>query len=180
MGILGLVLMVTGASLAQASTVANQTTSHTAAVTEHPAEPMSPAQLLRLSHLHALHVAHLLHLAHLARLAELARQAEYAQKLAAEKTTLAADAQVPATNSVRYQGTTSMQQCIINAESGGNPYIWNASGHWGLYQFSYGTWVAHGGVAADFGHAGPAEQTAVFWQTVHDDGYTDWTPYDGC
>ena len=73
-----------------------------------------------------------------------------------------------------------MQECIINAESGGNPQIWNASGHWGLYQFSYSTWVAHGGPPSEFGNAGAAEQTRIFWQTVAQDGYSDWTPYDGC
>jgi len=73
-----------------------------------------------------------------------------------------------------------MQACIIRAESGGNPDIWNATGHWGLYQFSYGTWVAHGGAPADFGHAGVAEQNQVYYNTVAEDGYSDWAPYDGC
>jgi LysM repeat protein len=79
-----------------------------------------------------------------------------------------------------YSGAGGMQSCIIRAESGGNPNIWNASGHWGLYQFSESTWVAHGGSAASFGNASVAEQNAVFAQTVADDGYSDWTPYDGC
>ena len=83
------------------------------------------------------------------------------------------------------QGTATytgsgIQACIIRTESGGNPQIWNATGHWGLYQFSYQTWVAHGGVPADFGHAGVAEQNQVFYNTVAADGYSDWTPYDGC
>jgi hypothetical protein len=84
------------------------------------------------------------------------------------------------TSSGTYQGSTAMQRCIIGRESGGNAYIWNATGHWGLYQFSYATWVAHGGAPALFGHAGPAYQTQIFWATVAVDGYSDWAPYDGC
>lgn len=75
---------------------------------------------------------------------------------------------------------SSFQACVIARESGGQSQIWNASGHYGLYQFSYGTWVAHGGIAADFGHASAAEQTTVFWATVAQDGKSDWAPYDGC
>lgn len=79
-----------------------------------------------------------------------------------------------------YSVSSGFQACVIRAESGGQTQIWNASGHWGLYQFSYGTWVAHGGAPADFGHAGGAEQTQIFWNTVAQDGTSDWSPYDGC
>lgn len=79
-----------------------------------------------------------------------------------------------------YHGSGSMQQCIIGRESGGNAGIWNASGHWGLYQFSASTWAAHGGSSASFGHASVAEQNAVYYATVAADGYSDWSPYDGC
>jgi LysM repeat protein len=79
-----------------------------------------------------------------------------------------------------YAVTSAFQACVIHAESGGNPQIWNASGHWGLYQFSYSTWVGHGGAPSLFGKAGGAYQTKVFWQTVRDDGTSDWAPYDGC
>jgi LysM repeat protein len=81
---------------------------------------------------------------------------------------------------VSYHGNSSMQECIIRAESGGNPNIWNASGHWGLYQFSKGTWIAHGGNPADFGSASVAEQNQIYANTVAADGYSDWAPYDGC
>lgn len=77
-------------------------------------------------------------------------------------------------------GMGGFQSCVIRAESGGNPDIWNASGHWGLYQFSEQTWVAHGGAPGDFGTASPAEQTQIFWNTVGEDGTSDWAPYDGC
>jgi LysM repeat protein len=79
-----------------------------------------------------------------------------------------------------YAVSSSFQACVIRAESGGNPQIWNASHHWGLYQFSYSTWVGHGGAPSLFGNAGGAYQTKVFWQTVRDDGTSDWAPYDGC
>jgi len=79
-----------------------------------------------------------------------------------------------------YHGSGAMQQCIISRESGGNPDVWNASGHWGLYQFSESTWIAHGGSAADFGHASVAEQNQIYYNTVAQDGYSDWAPYDGC
>lgn len=77
-------------------------------------------------------------------------------------------------------GMGSMQACIISRESGGNSQVMNASGHYGLYQFSYSTWVGSGGNAADFGHASAAEQTQVFDNAVAARGYSDWTPYDGC
>ena len=79
-----------------------------------------------------------------------------------------------------YHGSGAMQRCIIARESGGNPDIWNASGHWGLYQFSAGTWAAHGGSPADFGHASVAEQNRIYANTVAADGYSDWVPSDHC
>jgi LysM repeat protein len=79
-----------------------------------------------------------------------------------------------------YSGSSSMQQCIISRESGGNPNVMNSSGHYGLYQFSESTWVAYGGSAADFGNASVSEQNQVFATAVSRNGYNDWTPYDGC
>lgn len=79
-----------------------------------------------------------------------------------------------------YHGSGSMQQCIIAAESGGNSQVMNATGHYGLYQFSRSTWDASGGSDADFGHASVAEQNQVFANAVAARGYSDWTPYDGC
>jgi hypothetical protein len=79
-----------------------------------------------------------------------------------------------------YHGSGSMQQCIISRESGGSSQVMNASGHYGLYQFSASTWAAHGGSPADFGNASVAEQNQVYYSTVASDGYSDWAPYDGC
>jgi hypothetical protein len=79
-----------------------------------------------------------------------------------------------------YHGSGSMQQCIIAAESGGNSQVMNSSGHYGLYQFSAGTWAASGGNPADFGHASVAEQNQAYYNAVAARGYSDWAPYDGC
>lgn len=50
----------------------------------------------------------------------------------------------------------------VQCESGGNPSAVSPGGkYWGLYQFDYGTWVAHGGSPGSYGRAGAAEQTAV-------------------
>ena len=79
-----------------------------------------------------------------------------------------------------YHGSGSMERCIINAESGGNSQVMNSSGHYGLYQFSYSTWVASGGSPGSFGNASVAEQQQAFRTAVAARGYSDWTPYDPC
>lgn len=79
-----------------------------------------------------------------------------------------------------YTGSSAMQRCIISRESGGNSQVMNSSGHYGLYQFSYSTWVGSGGNPADFGRASVAEQNQVFYNAVAARGYSDWAPYDGC
>jgi nucleoid-associated protein YgaU len=98
-------------------------------------------------------------------------------------TTPAAAPQTPAaapSTPLSTAGMGSFEACVIHAESGGNDQIWNASGHWGAFQFSASTWAAHGGNPADFGSAGFAEQQQVFFNTVAADGTSDWAPYDGC
>jgi LysM repeat protein len=70
--------------------------------------------------------------------------------------------------------------CVVARESGGNAQIMNASGHYGLYQFSESTWVAYGGNPADFGHASVAEQNQVFANALAEGGESNWAPYDGC
>jgi hypothetical protein len=70
--------------------------------------------------------------------------------------------------------------CVVARESGGNSQIMNSSGHYGLYQFSAGTWEAYGGSAADFGHASVAEQERVFSNALAQGGQSNWSPYDGC
>jgi LysM repeat protein len=76
--------------------------------------------------------------------------------------------------------TSSFQACVIARESGGNPQVMNASGHYGLYQFSASTWAAYGGNPADFGHASVAEQNQVFANAMAAGGQSNWAPYDGC
>jgi LysM repeat protein len=77
-------------------------------------------------------------------------------------------------------GDSSFQQCVINAESGGDSQVMNSSGHYGLYQFSASTWAAYGGNPADFGDASVAEQNQVFDNAIADGGESNWAPYDGC
>lgn len=70
--------------------------------------------------------------------------------------------------------------CVVARESGGNAQVMNASGHYGLYQFSAATWAAYGGNPADFGHASVAEQNQVFSNALAAGGESNWAPYDGC
>ena len=83
----------------------------------------------------------------------------------------------PAAN---YSGGSGLQQCIISRESGGNSQVMNASGHYGLYQFSASTWQAYGGSAGSFGNASVAQQNQVFNNAIAAGGASNWTPYDGC
>ena len=46
-------------------------------------------------------------------------------------------------------GTSGYQSCVIQHESSGNSQVMNGSGHYGLYQFDYSTWVAGGGSGSD-------------------------------
>jgi hypothetical protein len=83
-------------------------------------------------------------------------------------------------STVRVSDYSGFQACVIARESGGNPDIWNASGHWGLYQFSYSTWIAYGGPPSEFGRASVAEQNQVFENAMARNGEDNWAPYDGC
>jgi LysM repeat protein len=74
----------------------------------------------------------------------------------------------------------SFGQCVIARESGGNAQVMNASGHYGLYQFSASTWAAYGGSPADFGNASVAEQNQVFANALAAGGQSNWSAYDGC
>jgi LysM repeat protein len=79
----------------------------------------------------------------------------------------------------RYVGpSSSFEACVIARESGGNSQIWGGAGgaYWGLYQFSYSTWVANGGSPGSYGNASAAQQHAVFARSSP----SNWAPYDGC
>jgi Transglycosylase-like domain/LysM domain len=84
------------------------------------------------------------------------------------------------TATVSSGSSSSFQACVIAAESGGNAQVMNASGHYGLYQFSAATWAAYGGNPADFGHASVAEQNQVFDNAIAAGGASNWSQYDGC
>lgn len=73
-------------------------------------------------------------------------------------------------------GSSSFEQCVIQRESNGDAQVTNSSGHYGLYQFSYSTWVANGGSPSDFGNASPSEQHSVFIRSAP----SNWSPYDSC
>ena len=75
---------------------------------------------------------------------------------------------------------SSFEQCVISRESGGNPEVMNASGHWGLFQFSESTWVGYGGSPSAFGNASAAVQEQVFANAMARGGESNWAPYDGC
>ena len=74
----------------------------------------------------------------------------------------------------------SFAQCVIARESGGQAQVMNATGHYGLYQFSASTWAAYGGSPTDFGHASVAEQNQVFANALANGGQSNWSAYDGC
>ncbi len=86
----------------------------------------------------------------------------------------------PVQASGSYSGGGGFQSCVIARESGGNSQVMNSSGHYGLYQFSSGTWSAYGGNPADFGNASVAEQNQVFNNAIAAGGASNWAPYDGC
>jgi hypothetical protein len=75
---------------------------------------------------------------------------------------------------------SSYQRCVIRRESGGRSQVMNSSGHYGLYQFDYGTWVSGGGSGSTFGHASVSEQNRVFASVYAARGTAPWSPYDGC
>jgi hypothetical protein len=77
-------------------------------------------------------------------------------------------------------GMGSFESCVITRESGGQAQVMNSSGHYGLFQFDYGTWVSGGGIGADFGHASAAEQDRVFASVYAARGAEPWSPSDGC
>ncbi|TVZ03218.1 LysM peptidoglycan-binding domain-containing protein [Trebonia kvetii] len=83
-------------------------------------------------------------------------------------------------STVSTSGDSSFQACVIQRESGGNSQVMNASGHYGLYQFSASTWAAYGGNPADFGNASVAEQNQVFNNAIAAGGQSNWSLYDGC
>jgi hypothetical protein len=80
-----------------------------------------------------------------------------------------------------YSGSGGFQSCVIARESGGNSQVTNASGHYGLYQFSASTWAAYGGNPGSFGNASVAQQNQVFANAMATPGgAANWSPYDGC
>lgn len=85
-------------------------------------------------------------------------------------------------SSQRYSGGSGFQQCVIMAESGGDPTAYNpSSGASGLYGFLLSTWDSLG-----LGYPGGAYTAPVSVQNegfailYARDGTSPWAPYDGC
>jgi len=78
---------------------------------------------------------------------------------------LASQRKAAAATRSNYVGTGYSSYCgaaCIQCESGGNPQAVSPGGtYWGLYQFDYGTWVAHGGSPSAYGNADAATQHAI-------------------
>lgn len=79
---------------------------------------------------------------------------------------------------VRASGSTAA--CIGRVENGGDYGRSSNPTHFGKYQYSYETWIRHGGNPEDWGTASPEEQERVFAEGTAKYGYGDWTPYDSC
>ena len=154
---------------------------HSGGATRTVATHTTSAKVTRWSH-----ARHLEHLAHKQALAD--QQAFAAQQAAAPAPQPQAQAQTvqqqqpvqqAAPQRVSVSGG-SYESCVISRESGGDPNVWNPSGHWGLFQFAASTWSAAGGNPADFGHASAAEQEQVFNVAYAKWGTQPWSPSDGC
>jgi len=96
-------------------------------------------------------------------------------------TTVTGPAYVPAAAPSSYSAASgSFQQCVIQAESGGNASAVNpSSGAGGLYGFLPSTWQAlgHSGLPEN---ASVAEQNQAFQQEYAQSGTSAWSAYDGC
>jgi hypothetical protein len=75
--------------------------------------------------------------------------------------------------------SSSLGICIRNAEEGGS-YAWGPGNGGGAYQFQLGTWEHYGGLASEYGTAGPAYQDQIFDNAIAAGGASNWTDYDGC
>jgi resuscitation-promoting factor RpfC len=99
---------------------------------------------------------------------------------AAAPVAAAAPVTQPASTATYGGASGSYEQCVIAAESGGNPSAVNpSSGAGGLYQFLPSTWAAlgHSGLPQN---ASVAEQNQAFQQQYAQSGGAAWSPYDGC
>ena len=66
-------------------------------------------------------------------------------------------------------GVALCGSACIACESGWNPQIFSSTGkYWGLYQFDYGTWVAHGGAPEEFGNAPASTQHRIAANIAYD------------
>ena len=137
----------------------------------------SSARLTSVARNAAAHESHLAHMAHVAHAAHVAKPALLTRYTVRSGGSHAAP---KAAAAATYSGSGSFQSCVIARESGGSSQVMNASGHYGLYQFSASTWAAYGGSPSSFGHASVAQQNQVFNNAIAAGGRSNWAPYDGC
>jgi LysM repeat protein len=80
-----------------------------------------------------------------------------------------------------YSAGSSFQQCVIRAESGGDPTAQNPdSTASGLYGFLDTTWTAVTGLPGPARAYSVAQQNAAFQTLYSEAGSSPWGPYDGC
>ena len=93
-------------------------------------------------------------------------------------------APVAVSGTINASGMSAFEQCVIRAESGGNPQAVNASSDaGGLFQFLPSTWAALGFAGAYPGGAQTAPvsvQEQAFAKEYAESGTSAWGPYDGC
>jgi hypothetical protein len=87
----------------------------------------------------------------------------------------------PAASSGSVSAGSSFEQCVIAAESGGNPTAQNpTSTASGLYGFLSSTWTAVTGLPGPARDYSVAQQQAAFQKLYAEAGPSPWSSYDGC
>jgi phage tail protein X len=87
----------------------------------------------------------------------------------------------PAASSGSVSAGSSFEQCVIRAESGGNPVAQNpTSTASGLYGFLSSTWTAVTGLPGPARDYSVAQQQAAFQKLYAEAGPSPWSAYDGC
>ena len=100
--------------------------------------------------------------------------------VASAPATPAPAASAPAQATGSYSGSSGYENCVIQAESGGNASAVNPStGAGGLYGFMPSTWhsLGYSGLPQD---APASVQHAAYAKEYARSGSSAWSPYDGC
>lgn len=98
-----------------------------------------------------------------------AARKDYIELLAARRAAQIAESRRTTTSNFNSGGSAICGESCVECESGGNPQAVSPDGiYWGLYQFDYSTWKAHGGNPATYGSAGASEQAAIASRVRYD------------